>query len=273
MFNERSGLTITHSKWFVRDAPVTRPSCRLFCLPYAGGSASVFRGWQAALGPTVEVLAVELPGRSTRAREPAISSLTQVVDLLVGEVSARMDVPSLFFGHSNGALICYRLAVELARRGLALPQRLVLAAKEPPHRDKREILHDLPTQQFVAKLRSLNGTPSAILDDPYLLDAFLPYLRADFALSETYVHTPCPPLPCALTLLGGTVDDDTDIDDLNAWTEYFSSTPTLHLIDGDHFFIHSARHQIWRILRPLVAECAASAAAFPSTSLRPPALP
>lgn len=266
-------MTTAPSKWFVRDAPIARPSCRLFCLPYAGGSAGVFRGWQAALGSTVEVLAVELPGRSTRAREPAIPSLTQLVDLLVEEVSARMEVPSLFFGHSNGALVGYRLAVELAHRGLPLPQRLVLAAKEPPHRDKREILHDLPTPQFVAKLRSLNGTPAAILDDPHLLDAFLPFLRADFALSETYVHATCPPLPCALTLLGGRSDSDTDVEDLSAWADYFSSTPTLHLIDGDHFFIHSARHQVWRILRPLIAECAASAAAVAPTSARPPVLP
>ena len=43
-----------------------------------------------------------------------------------------------------------------------------------------------PHEQFVEELRRLGGTSQAILENSELLDIFLPVLRADFALSESY---------------------------------------------------------------------------------------
>ena len=245
------------SKWLLRGAPIARPACRLICFPYAGGSAAIYRGWQAALPASVEVLAVELPGHGARFAERPVASLRALVDLLIEDIAACMDVSCVFFGHSNGALISYVLATELARRGLALPQRIVISAKRPPHLDKQEIVHAMPTADFVDKLRALNGTPAHVLSNPELLELFLPILRADFSLSETYEHVACPPLPCEVTLLGGRADSDASASVLGEWAGYFATAPTLHLLDGDHFFVHSARNQVLRILRPLLADCVA----------------
>src|SRR5882757_5626218 len=46
-----------------------RGPLRLFCFPWAGASAAVFRDWSRHLQPHVEVAAMELPGRGARCLE------------------------------------------------------------------------------------------------------------------------------------------------------------------------------------------------------------
>ena len=46
------------------------PRLRLVCFPFAGGTAALYRRWRDALPATVEVCAVELPGRGLRIGEP-----------------------------------------------------------------------------------------------------------------------------------------------------------------------------------------------------------
>ena len=47
-----------------RPRPTTR--LRLFCFPYAGGGASVFRNWLPYAAGEVEICPVQLPGREER---------------------------------------------------------------------------------------------------------------------------------------------------------------------------------------------------------------
>lgn len=249
----------TPSRWFIRKIRVPSPACRVFCFPYAGGSAAIYREWHAGLPNSAELLAVELPGRGAHFNVPPIPSLTRLVARLADTVAPLMDAPTVFFGHSNGALMSYALALELLRRGLPAPQRIVLSAKRPPHLDGGDPVHDLPTPQFVEKLRTLNGTPPEILSNPELLDLFLPALRADFAISETYRHEACAPLPCRAVLMGSEDDADVSLSQLREWDRYFVDEPSLHVIEGDHFFVHSARDAILRILRRHVQDCTAAA--------------
>ena len=79
------------------------PSLRLFCLPYAGGSASVFRDWPDRLPKSVEVCAIQLPGRETRLSEPAFTRLHPLVQELAQALLPSLDRPFAFFGYSVGA--------------------------------------------------------------------------------------------------------------------------------------------------------------------------
>jgi medium-chain acyl-[acyl-carrier-protein] hydrolase len=249
----------TPSRWFIREVRVPAPACRVFCFPYAGGSASIYRGWHAGLPSSAELLAVELPGRGAHFAATPIPSLTRLAARLADAIAPLMDAPAVFFGHSNGALMSYALTLELSRRGLPSPQRILLSAKRPPHLDCRAPVHALPTPQFVERLRTLNGTPPEILSNPDLLELFLPALRADFAISETYRHEPCAPLACRAALIGSEDDADVSLSQLREWDRYFVDELPLHVIEGDHFFVHSARDAVLRILRRYVQDCIAAA--------------
>src|SRR3954452_18726567 len=96
-------LTNPTDRW-LPTRPRSRGGMGLFCFAYAGGGASVFRDWIGALGGSVEVCPVQLPGREGRFREPAFTRLAPLVDSLVESLGPHLDRPFALFGHSLGAL-------------------------------------------------------------------------------------------------------------------------------------------------------------------------
>ena len=84
------------SPWFLSTRPAPSAPIRLFCLPPAGGGASTFRRWGAALGELVDVRAVALPGREARISErPEIDirrSLTRYAPTSIGRTPSS-DTP------------------------------------------------------------------------------------------------------------------------------------------------------------------------------------
>lgn len=228
------------SPWFYIPTPNPHARLRLFCFPYAGGSAAIFRDWGRRLGADVEVVAIQLPGRGARQSEPALRSIKAIVDALREEIVAFDDRPFIFFGHSNGALIAYELARALQVRGDAIPDHLIVSAKRAPHlRSLRPITFNLPQKEFVDVLREYEGTPKEILEDADLLNFLLPTIRADFSLSDLYQYTPGIALGCDLSLLGSLNDKFVPFDDLLAWSSLTIGLTSHKIMEGGHFFIHS----------------------------------
>src|SRR5579859_3905311 len=92
-------------RWITMPRPRQMPRLRLFCLPYAGGGASMFRDWTTGLPADIDVCPILLPGRESRVREPAFSRVEPLVEALAPAVLPYLDVPYALFGHSMGALI------------------------------------------------------------------------------------------------------------------------------------------------------------------------
>jgi medium-chain acyl-[acyl-carrier-protein] hydrolase len=228
--------------WF-RRAKWTAPKKRLFCFPYAGGSARLFRSWQEWLAPDIEAIAVELPGRGFHVRSPLIDDIDEMIAQILAVIEPLIDIPFAFFGHSMGALIAFELSVALRRIGRNLPAHLFVSAMCAPHvAHLRKPAHHLPDGEFLNVLRSLNGTPADVLDDSGLLELFLPILRADFRLAETYLYSSQPPLPHPITVFGGLADPATPAECLPAWEKHTTGECSIRLLEGDHFFIHHQDH-------------------------------
>ncbi|HVR21736.1 MAG TPA: alpha/beta fold hydrolase [Candidatus Polarisedimenticolia bacterium] len=228
--------------WF-RRAKWTAPKQRLFCFPYAGGSARLFRSWHEWLAPEIEAIAVELPGRGFHVRSPLIDDIDEMIAQILTVIDPLIDIPFALFGHSMGALIAFELSVALRRTERNLPAHLFVSAMCAPHAAHlRKMAHHLPDSEFLNMLRSLNGTSADALDDRGLLELFLPILRADFRLAETYMYTPQPPLPHPITVFGGLADPTTPADSLPAWGKHTAGECSIRLLEGDHFFIHHHDH-------------------------------
>jgi len=105
-------------------------------------------------------------------------------------------------------------------------------------------MHQLPDAEFITELRRLSGTPELVLQDRDLLDLFLPLLRADLAVYETYLYTAAAPLDCPITVFGGLQDRCVAPEALEAWRDQTSSTFTSRMLPGNHFFIHSDRQPL-----------------------------
>lgn len=232
----------------------------MFCFPYAGGGASIYRGWAAALPPDVEVCPVQLPGREGRLREPPFDRLGPLIEAAAEALAPHFGMPFVFFGHSMGAMIGFELARELRRRGGPLPLHLFAAGRRAPQVPSREEpIHDLPDEQFFAELRNLNGTPEEVLQHAELMRLLCPILRADFAVNETYTFAPGEPFDFGISAFGGLGDADITRDDLSGWQAHTRGRFRLRMLPGDHFFLHGARDLILEATARDLAEVATPA--------------
>ena len=215
---------------------------RLFCLPFAGGGASTYRQWPAALPASIEVCPVQLPGREERYGEPAHTSVIGVSRALARELAPYLDKPFAIFGHSMGALLAFETARALRHAGARGPAAL-LASAYPAPQDAvtRTPIHQLPDHAFIEEMRKMEGTPEAVLANAELMAFMLPVLRADFQACDTYVFAGEPPLDVPLTVYGGVDDREVDRAALDAWRDTTHGDFTLRLLPGGHFFVQTHR--------------------------------
>jgi medium-chain acyl-[acyl-carrier-protein] hydrolase len=223
---------------------------RLFCFPYAGGGAAMYYTWAAEL-PSVEVCPIQLPGRESRIREPALSRMSLLVDALSIALRPYLGSPFAFCGHSMGALISFELARRLIRDGQPGPKHLFIAARRAPQlRDDRPSLHTQDEPAFVEQVSIRYGPlPKVIAHDPELMRLFMPTLRADLAVCETYEYQNDDPLDCPISVFGGWEDNGVSRSDLDAWRVQTTARFSLRMFAGDHFFIKSAKAALLRAIR------------------------
>jgi medium-chain acyl-[acyl-carrier-protein] hydrolase len=242
-------LNSAQSPWLAYHEPKPRATVRLFCFPYAGGSALIFNKWRDSLPSFVEVCPVQLPGRGNRLHATPFTNLHALVEAAASALQPYFNMPFAFFGHSMGASISFELARLLRREGGRLPLHLYISCRRAPHIiDREPPLYDLPEVALVEELRRLNGTPREVLDHPELMQMMLPLLRADFSVAETYICEPETPLDTPITVFGGLADEDISRDDLEGWKEHSTGSFKLRMLEGDHFFLNTSQPTLLRLL-------------------------
>ena len=224
---------------------------RLFCFPYAGGSAAVFRDWPEFFQPAIETCAIHLPGRGNRLCEKPHFRIGPVVKAVCATLQSEWSgKPFALFGHSMGALIAFEVARQMEAQGGPRPAHLfVSGCRAPSLLDASESRHNLPVRELLNYLRELGGTPDEVFENEELLECFLPSIRADLELVETYQYSPFPALlRCPITALGGVDDQEADPDSLMAWREESSESFLLKMFPRGHFFIDGAQAAVAEII-------------------------
>ncbi|KIG11692.1 Thioesterase [Enhygromyxa salina] len=234
---------------------------RLFCIPFAGGAASVFRTWGDALPADIEVCAVQLPGRERRLREPLYQAMQPLARALVDAVGPSLDRPFAIFGHSLGACVGFELARQLRRLYGREPEHMFASARRAPHIRDPAPLHELPEPELIAALRRMGGTPESVLRDPEFVRIFMPILRADLAVAETYLCPSGPPLRCPLTMLRADADPMVSKLEALGWREHTSGPFTMRTLSAGHLFLASHQTQILDLIAASL-----STSTSPSTS-------
>jgi medium-chain acyl-[acyl-carrier-protein] hydrolase len=229
------------------------------CFPYAGGGTSIYRGWGAQLPPYIELCAVRLPGREGRFAEPPLRCMDRLLAQLIEGLLPCLDRGFAFFGHSLGALVAFELARALRREGLPTPAHVFVSGRRGPQLpDAREpdepALHALPDAELIAELRELGRVPGDASATSELLDLMLPTVRADLELAETYDYQDEEPLECPITAFGGLEDVAVSRECIAAWRVHTRNRFALHMLPGDHFFLHAMASPI---LAAVVRELAA----------------
>ena len=224
--------------------PIVRheaPDQHLLFFPWAGAGIEGVFHWKPLVPGRAAFSGVQLPGRGSRFKDKPVTSLRELIDAVVAEFKTLERPPTVLHGHSLGALLAYEVYQRLRRDSIARVERLVVSGMSAPHllRHEDRIAH-LPDEAFFARIKALDGIPQAVLARPQLVQLFLPILRADFRLFESYEFDPThPPLDCQLIVCGGHEDATTSERGLAAWRELAGGSFEMRLFDGGHFFIEA----------------------------------
>lgn len=236
-----AAATLQRTPWLVRS-PTPGPRMRLFCFPYAGGSAFNFTPWRDMLDRGVEICALQLPGRGSRIAEPPIRTMPALLKAVAPVIAQHSQLPFAFFGHSVGALIAFELARYLRLHGVDGPMHLFASGCHAPQfRSPSRRLNQLPDAEFIEALREYNGTPREVLESRELMALMMPTIRADFALAEDYAYRSGPSLRASISVFAGTDEDNKGPGQVDGWRRETTGRCDVHWFDGGHFFIDTAR--------------------------------
>ncbi|WP_406728668.1 alpha/beta fold hydrolase [Streptomyces sp. GD-15H] len=262
--SEQSGPAAEPGGAWLRRLPGTEGAggLRLFCFPYAGAGASVFRGWGADLPEDVEAFGVQPPGREDRFHEPPFTSVDALLDALLLDLLPYLDRPFAFFGHSMGALICWEAAQRLRSMRAPSPVRIIVSGCRAPHRHKSHAPADLDLSEagLIDKLRRLNGTPEELLHSADFRRFLLPTFRADVQLFATYAHRAEHSLNCPVTAFGGIEDPRVREDQIRAWGDLTTGPCDVRMFPGGHLFLNETRASVVRAVARALTDAPRSAA-------------
>lgn len=223
---------------------------KLFCIPYAGGSASIYKNWNINLADNIELCPIELAGRGTRITERYYENLEEAVDDIFSQIVddiTRYDYA--FFGHSMGAFLAYEITQKIMALGLPMPKNVFFSGRKPPGTPRRAKLFSMMSPaEFEEGILALGGTPPEFFQYPELKKLFIPLLRSDFSLSETVVDRPeIIPLDTNISILLG---DSEGIPSTVAvqWYAHTNGKCSIHFVEGGHFFLIDKPEVVIRII-------------------------
>ncbi|WP_187355117.1 thioesterase II family protein [Paenibacillus tengchongensis] len=232
--------------FFKRKADNSEITLRLFMLPPAGGDVSTYLRWEEELPNEVELALVRLPGRGARIAEPAFDRAETLTEVLADEIAAYTDLPYVLFGHSMGGLLAYELVQKLHRRGVRLPETVIISSMKAPcymdtfteslTSDASDKLYLKSDDEFIDTIIGLGGIPDALIRNREFLQLILPTFRQDMKLCETYNPDEALAVPVSFEIYGGNRDSIATREELEGWRRFTGGNFALTLFQGGHFY-------------------------------------
>ena len=214
---------------------------KLFCIPYSGGSASVYYRWKRLLREEIILCPVELAGRGRRIREPFYETVAEACEdistLILKELQP--SEPYVIYGHSMGALLAFETYYALKAKGADEPEHIFFSGRKAPNDEgEKTEYYKLPEKEFLDVVLGYGGNTQEILQNRELLDMFVPILRADFKIAEVYDYQPHDgKILCDMTVVNGKSDLSVSAGDITMWSDFAGKQCSYQWIGGSHFFI------------------------------------
>ena len=230
---------------------------KLFTLAFAGGSASYYLNWKPFLHKEIELIPLELAGRGGRIGESLNSDIDDMVEDVFRRIDKRKYNDYMFFGHSLGALLAFKLALKIKENDLPMPEHIFFSGRYSPntYKSNEKILHTLSNEDFKMEILEMGGTSTEIFEHPELTNLFLPILRNDIKIAETYGFVDNSlSIDCDFSILTGK-EENYSIEQIEGWRKLTSQNCSFYQFEGGHFFINEERAKIVGLINDTAAKC------------------
>ncbi|AKG35479.1 thioesterase II family protein [Paenibacillus durus] len=228
---------------------------KLLCVPYAGGSASLFNKWRPFIDPSIELIPIELAGRGRRFKEPFYETFNEAVQDVYQQIKGYIeDGCYALFGHSMGSWLAYEVYYAIRRAGGNQPLHLFVSGRQAPQLESDTNYSGMADSDFINVLRAFGGTPDEILDNPYILDVILPILKNDFQMIENYKFVEKDEsIACDMTILTGRSDNNIRFEDLLLWKKLSDCSSHIYEMNGGHFFITEYPEDVTKVINQVLS--------------------
>jgi len=237
------------TRWLSRE-PGPDADAYVFCLPYSGCGASMYRQWPRTQGP-IEFCPIQLPGRENRLAEPAFDSYEDLAAALIPHLLPYLDRPFAFFGHCASALIGYETSVQLLRAGLPLPARLFVSSQVAPHQGPHGRFLSMSEPELADELATLivemGGRPR-----PDVIELAMGTLLSDIGANRRYRPAEPVPLPVPVTALSWDADEEVAAGQMLGWQD--CGQVEFHQLSGGHYRFVEAPEDLLAVLEAGLAE-------------------
>ncbi len=211
---------------------------QLFIFPHAGGSDLSYLAMEKSLSSGFDVCTICYPGRSRRYTDVFARNMDELVKDSLSILLSKYNGGNFFImGHSFGALVAFECMKMLQSQQRKLPNLAILSGKQAPsYRSTETPKHTLDDVQLVDFLKGMGGLPQELAENPSFLSFYLPIIRNDLALNETYEYKNAMPLNVPIVLVNGTEDKDIKPSAIEAWQQETSQKCEIVNMSGGHFF-------------------------------------
>ncbi|SMD25846.1 type I polyketide synthase [Kibdelosporangium aridum] len=229
-------------------------SLRVFTLPFVGGAASVFAPWPDYLPDSVEVVALQAPGREDRINEVPIESMPEFIAELADAMLPYLDRSFAIYGHSMGGLLAYELTKYLEQQFAEVPTKLIIAGwpsaihvedyvRGLKHLRDGQIVGGESDDRVLEVLRD-NGLLMGPIADENSIKPLMPAVRADLRMLGDYRFSDGVLLRAPITVLHGEEDPLFAEDQLRAWEKLTSGGFSMTTVPGGHLFIQNPSAEV-----------------------------
>lgn len=228
----------------------------LLCLPFAGGSARSFVQLARHVPQDWQVTAVQPPAGFA-------AGLDELATCYLGLLAGELRGPGLLLGHSLGATVAHRMALQ---HSAELPRDLhvVLSAPPEPGVSASDLL-DLDDRALLQEATRRGILPALRTTEDFAMRFLLPDLRKDLAVLGQRGWTP-EPLDVPVHLLGGRQDAACPTAMLERLVASVGPRST-QLVEGGHMYVLEQPAETVRALLAISRSIPEHAVAATSRSL------
>jgi acyl transferase domain-containing protein len=240
---EKKNTGINNS-WFTVPEPNRDAAMRVFCFHDAGGSASLFDGWEKHIDKSlIELVVLEMPGRGRRLDETPYEDAQRLIHDIMPELTTWLTKPYIFLGHSMGGLIAFELIRALRSAGTALPEALFISSTSGLNAyQKSQVDYTVSAEELVNQYPHLHIDNIGSLE---MQEILINILRADLKLLHNYEYTAEAPLSIPIIAIHGNEDERVKRNQIEQWEAETASSFRLIPRSGGHRYIqHDAEFVI-----------------------------